>query len=103
MFKFVVLYYVVDEPDTLETFFSGTHLPLVESLPGLQRWEVSRVTGKPGGQSRYYLMTEAYFESRAAFEMALSTEQGIQLAAALKQWADAKLITWFYSDSFSTE
>lgn len=100
MFKFVVIYYQVDDPAALEEFFSGTHLPLAESLPGMTRWEVSRVTGKPGGSSRFYLMTESYFESREVFDLALSTEGGVQLAAALKQWADAKLITWFYADSF---
>lgn len=102
MFKFVVIYYQVDDQNALETFFSGTHLPLAESLRGVAKTEVSRVMGKPGGGSRFQLMVETYFENRAAFEQALAGETGVQLAAALKQWADAKLITWFYAESFST-
>jgi uncharacterized protein (TIGR02118 family) len=102
MFKFVVLYYQVDDPAALDDFFASTHLRLAEALPGLLRTEVSRVTGKPGGASRFYLMVESYFEDRAAFERALATEGGVELAAALKAWADAKLLAWYYAESFSS-
>lgn len=100
MYKFTVLYYLVDDLNALEEFFSGTHLRLSEQLPGLRRTEISRVLGKPGGASRYHLMVESYFDDAAAFERALDSEPGHQLMPALKQWSDAKLITWFYADSF---
>lgn len=101
MFKFVTLYYRVDDELVLEEFFSLTHLPLTESLPGLMKTEVSRIIGKPGGDSRFHLMVEAYFANEAIFFQALASDSGQRLMAALKLWADQRLITWFYADSFS--
>ena len=58
MFKFVVIYYRVDDEAALEEFYSSTHLPLLEQLPGLRRLEVSRVTSQPFGRSRFHLMID---------------------------------------------
>ena len=103
LFKFVTIYRRVDAPDTLETFFSQTHLPLAEQLPGLIRSEVSRVTHKPGGESRFHLMYELYFAAEPDFMRALASEPGIQLMQALKPWADAHLITWFYAHAYAED
>jgi len=103
VFKFVTIYRRVDDEVKLEEFFSSTHLPLAEQLPGLLRSEVSRVTGKPGGASRFHLMYELYFESEAQFEAALQSPAGTELMAALVPWAEAKLISWFYSHAFAEE
>ncbi len=100
MFKFVTIYRRVDDESALESFFSSTHLQLAEQLPGLLKSEVSRIRGKPGGPSRFHLMYELYFESDQHFFEALGSDAGTQLMAALKEWSDAKLITWFYCDAF---
>jgi uncharacterized protein (TIGR02118 family) len=103
MFKFVTIYRRVDNEDVLEKFFAGTHLKLSEQLPGLIKSEVSRVNGKPGGESRFHLMYELYFESADSFETAIATPVGIKLIQALKHWADVKIVTWFFSESFEEE
>ncbi len=100
MFKFTTLYYRVDDTQTLETFFSETHLQLAEQLPGLVKSEVSRIEGKPGGESRFHMVYALYFATRASFERSMTSESGIKLMQALKPWADAQLITWYYADSF---
>ncbi len=101
MFKFVTLYRRVDDEMALEAFFSTTHLPLAEKLPHLVKREVSRINRKPGGgESRFHLMFELYFDSESQFQQAMSSETGVALIQALKPWADAKIITWFFSDSF---
>lgn len=100
MYKFVTIYRRVDDEAALEAFFSQTHLPLAEQLPGLVRREVSRVSHKPGGESRFHLMFELYFHSRISFEASMATPIGVQLVAALTPWAEAKIITWFFADSF---
>ncbi len=100
MYKFVTLYRRVDDEVALEEFFSQTHLPLAEQLPGLLSREVSRISHKPGGESRFHLMFELYFDSRINFEAAMATPIGVQLIAALTPWAEAKIITWFFADSF---
>ena len=101
MFKFVVLYYRVDDEMALEEFFTSTHLPLVESLPGLRRLEISRITSQPFGRSRFYLEVEAYFDSEVAMREGLVTQPGIAMMNALRPWAENKLIAWFYADSFA--
>jgi len=103
VFKFVTIYRRVDDEVQLEEFFSGTHLPLAEQLPGLLKSEVSRVTGKPGGASRFHMMYELYFASEAEFEAALQSPPGVELMLALKPWADARLISWFYSHAYAEE
>lgn len=103
MFKFTTIYRKVDDEEKLEDFFSGTHLPLAEALPNLRKREISRVLRKPGGASRFYLMFELYFDSEEDFQMAIATETGGQLIQALKPWADAKIITWYFSDSFEED
>ncbi|MFZ0545289.1 MAG: EthD family reductase [Candidatus Promineifilaceae bacterium] len=100
MFKFVTMYRKVDDELALEAFFSETHLQLAERLPGLVKSEVGRVTGKPGGQSRFHLVYELYFAREADFYEALASEPGRSLMAALTPWAKEKLITWYYADCF---
>lgn len=100
MYKFVVIYYRVDDETALEEFYSATHLPLVEGLPGLRKLEVSRITGQPTGQSRFHLMVEAYFVGEEALRRALISPTGLQMMDALRVWADAKLLVWFYADAF---
>ena len=100
MYKFTTLYRRVDDESAVDTFFSTTHLPLAEALPHLVKREVSRIQRKPGGQSRFYLMFELYFESELTFQQAIASETGIQLIQALMPWAEAKILTWFFSDSF---
>ncbi|MCP4418120.1 MAG: EthD family reductase [Chloroflexi bacterium] len=103
MYKFVTLYRRVDDELMLEHFFNNIHLPLAEKLPGLVQREVSRISHKPGGESRYHLMFELYFHSKVSFEAAMGTPTGIKLIEALMPWAEAKIITWFFADSFEEE
>lgn len=103
MYKFVTIYRRVDDEAMLEKFFNETHLPLAEQLPGLVRREVSRVSHKPGGESRFHLMFELYFSSKMSFEAAVATPIGVQLVEALKPWAEAKIITWFFADAFTED
>ncbi len=103
MHTFTVLYYRVDDETALEGFFSGTHLPLLEALPGLRAVEIGRVQGQPLGQSRFALIVAATFDSRTALEAALATQPGIFLMNALKQWAENRLLTWYYTDTFREE
>jgi uncharacterized protein (TIGR02118 family) len=103
MFKFSILFRRVDDEAALEAFFAGTALPLSEKLNGLAKTEVSRIVGKPGGESRYHLVYELYFESADIFYRALASPAGIAWMQAFKPWADGKLITWFYAESWEEE
>lgn len=100
MFKFTTIYRRVDDEAALEKFFSTIHLPLAEKLSFLLKREVCRISHKPGGQSRFLLMFELYFESEEDFQQAMATPTGIELIQSLQPWAENKLITWFYSEAF---
>ncbi len=103
MFKFVMLYRQVDDVTAVEKFFTETHLPLFEQLPTLIKSEISRVMWKPGGKSRFYMMVEGYFESSDHLTAALVTKPGLAMMQALKPWADAGIITWFYCDTWEED
>lgn len=103
MFKFVTLYRKVDDSEAINLFFSETHLPLAEKLPGLTKSEVDWVKGKPGGESRFYLMYSLYFESEETYQAAMLTEEGLALMQALRPWSDKKLISWFYTDHYESD
>ena len=95
-----MLYRRVDDEAAVEKFFTEIHLPLFEQLPTLLKSEISRVTWKPGGQSRFYMMVEGYFESSDHLNAAMITEPGLAMMAALKPWAEKGIITWFFCDSW---
>lgn len=103
MFKFVMLYRQVDDTAAIEKFFTDTHLPLFEQLSTMVKSEISRVMWKPGGKSRFYMMVEGYFESAEQLTAALLTKPGLEMMQALKPWADAGIITWFYCDTWEEE
>ena len=103
MFKFVTIYRKVDDEDLREDFFSTVHLQLAEQLPGLLRSEVSRVRGKPGGESRFHLMYELYFESEDILFKALGSEPGRKMMTALNEWSNVKLITWFFAETWEED
>ena len=100
MFQFTTLYYRVDDEELLEAFFSSTHLQLAEKLPGLVKSEVSRISGQPGGDSRFHMAYSLYFATEQSFYRSLTTDSGIKLMKALKPWAEARLITWYYAEAF---
>lgn len=100
MFKFTTIYYRVDDEEKLESFFSNTHLQLAEQLPGLVKSEVSRITGRPGGESRFHMAYSLYFATQASFELSMVTDAGLELIQALERWAEAGLVTWYFADAF---
>jgi uncharacterized protein (TIGR02118 family) len=100
MFQFTTIYYRVDDEDSLEAFFSSTHLQLAEQLPGLVKSEVNRVSGQPGGESRFHLAYSLYFATEESFYLSLASAPGIELMQALTTWAEAKLIVWYFAESY---
>lgn len=76
MVKLVSLYKKPADVDAFEKHFTEIHVPLVHKMPGLRKLEVSRFTGSPGGEPRFYLMAELYFDDKGAMFAALGSEEG---------------------------
>ncbi len=76
MVKLVALYRKPSDVSGFEAHFREIHVPLVRKMPGLKRIEVSHFTGSPGGEPKFYMMAELYFENKDAMMAALNSEEG---------------------------
>ncbi len=86
--KLVVLYTQPDDADAFEQHYVGVHAPLVEKVPGLQRWESARVVAAPdGGEQTYFRMAELYFGDQEALQAALGSAEGQATSADFQQIA----------------
>lgn len=75
--KLVVLYTQPDDADGFDAEYLGVHGPLVDRIPGLQRWEGARFVGAPdGGEQTFHRIAELYFPDEAALQAALATDEG---------------------------
>jgi uncharacterized protein (TIGR02118 family) len=80
--KLVVLYTHPDDPDAFDRHYFDTHMPLVNSIPGLRRAETGRfVTALDPGEQPYYRHAELHFADQAALEAALHSDHGKATAA----------------------
>lgn len=76
MVKLVALYKKPADVESFEKHYSEVHAPLAKKMPGLKRFELSRMTGSPGGEPKFYMMAELYFDSEGAMFAALGSEEG---------------------------
>src|SRR3954462_7240922 len=75
--KLVVLYTQPDDADGFAEHYLGVHAPLVNKIPGLQRFEGARiVAAADGGEQTFFRIAELYFADQAALEAALGSEEG---------------------------
>ncbi len=76
MVKLVALYKKPADVAAFEKHYTEVHAPLAKKMPGLRRMEVCRFTGSPGGEPKFYLMAEIYFDSGDALKAALGSPEG---------------------------
>ncbi len=76
MVKLIALYTRPENAEAFDRHYREVHTPLVRKMPGLRRLEVSRISGSPMGEPRYYLMAEMYFDDADALAAALDSDEG---------------------------
>ena len=76
MVKLVALYKKPSDIPAFEKHYKGIHTPLARKVPGLSRLEVSHMTGSPGGEPKFYMSAELYFETHDAMMAALNSPEG---------------------------
>ncbi|MBI1760570.1 MAG: EthD family reductase [Acidobacteria bacterium] len=97
MIKFIVVVYRRADFSHAEfaRYFREVHGPLAEQLPGLRKYVQNFVdddpTRKPPG---WDVVSELYFESRAAMEAAWATPAGEAATRDLENFADLGRTTW---------
>ena len=75
--KLVVLYTQPDDPNGFDEHYLAVHGPLVDSIPGLQRWEGARfVAAADRGEQTYHRIAELYFDDQASLQAALGSDEG---------------------------
>jgi uncharacterized protein (TIGR02118 family) len=76
MVKLIVLYGMPDDTVEFEHHRETVHFPLLQQVPGIRKIETTRITGMPIGDTRFYLLTEVYFDSKDSMDSALASKQG---------------------------
>ena len=74
--KLVVLYTQPDDPEAFDEHYLSRHAPLVDRIPGLERWESARfLAATDGGELTYHRMAELYFTDEDAMRAALAPDE----------------------------
>ena len=75
--KLVVLYATPDDPDSFDKHYRDEHVPLVEKVPGLERFEwATFAAAADGGELGYRVMAELYFADPDALQTAMGSDEG---------------------------
>lgn len=86
------------EPANREQFdkhYFGTHVPLVQKIPGLVKVEIHRFSGK---NAPYYLMAILSFNNREERKAALSSPEGQATSADLSNFTAPDSVIIAFSD-----
>jgi uncharacterized protein (TIGR02118 family) len=75
------------DPAAFDAYFSSTHIPLVEKIPGLASFTVRRCASLDASQPPYYLLAELGFPSAEALNAGLSSPEGQATAADVPNYA----------------
>lgn len=77
--KLTVVYTQPDDPEAFDKHYMEVHAPIVQRWPGIQRVELSRVSGGPmGSPSPYHWIADLYFADEAALNQALGSPEGAE-------------------------
>tara|TARA_R110002073_G_scaffold139232_2_gene289376 strand:+ start:152202 stop:152510 length:309 start_codon:yes stop_codon:yes gene_type:complete len=77
MQKLTVLYGHPTDAAAFETYYKENHLPLVATMEGIAKLELTKFLGTPDGQKAdYYRMAELYFTSIEEMEETMSSPEG---------------------------
>ena len=97
MIKLIALYRRPPDAATFDRHFEAVHLPLLRGFPGLRKIEITRVSGAPIGEAKFYAMAELYFDDKDAVDSALASKRGKTVVRDLMSFA-ADLVTVFHGE-----
>lgn len=77
MQKLTVLYGHPTDVKAFETYYKEKHMPLVDTIEGIEKLELTKFLGTPDGQKAdYYRMAELYFTSLEQMQDSMSSPEG---------------------------
>lgn len=92
MVKLTVLYGHPDDPDAFEDYYANTHMPMVQEIPNLLRYEAAKAVATPDGSEDgsappYYRTFEGYFEDMEQLQGGMSSSEGQAASADIPNFA----------------
>lgn len=94
MIKVITLIRRPADPEGFDRHYFDVHLPLLRTVPGLERVEIARVAGSAIGDEGYHLVAETFYASREAMDAANASPEGKAAARDLLTIAPAPLIVF---------
>lgn len=86
--KLVVLYGSPQDPAAFDAYYTQTHAPLAQKIPGLQRFDHGHVLGSAdGSEPPYYYMAELYFDDADAVASGRASAEGLAAGADVANFA----------------
>ena len=77
MAKLIAFYKHPENKEAFDEHYFNVHVPITEKIPGLREMKVTKVTGSPmGGEAKYYLICEMYYDNPEALKAGLRSEEG---------------------------
>jgi uncharacterized protein (TIGR02118 family) len=102
MIKYIALYKKPADPEGFDERYFDTHLPIVNSVPGLVRAEVAKVQRVvlAGflGDTEPYMIAEMYFDSEESMRAAVQTPEWASSGANLAEIGGMELVAMFTAE-----
>jgi uncharacterized protein (TIGR02118 family) len=76
MVKLIALYKTPADIEQFEKHYFEVHMPFVEKIPGLLKTELSKLSGLPGQESRFFMMAEMYFDNMDSLNEGMASPEG---------------------------
>ena len=93
--SYFAIYRMPADPEEFERNYFGTHVPIIEKVPGLVENRVHRVKRQFVGEPAYHLVAELVFESPEAMKSAFASEAWKASGENLQSWGGMDLVTMF--------
>ena len=97
MYKSLALYLPPDDPQAIREHYESTHVPLVSRVPGLRAFRYSLDVSAPEGDSPYFGVSEAEWDSPEALDEGLSTPEGQAAIADMRSYATGGFVLVGYT------
>jgi uncharacterized protein (TIGR02118 family) len=88
MHVLTVCYGHPSDPEAFDAYYTSTHMPLAEKMPGLESFTVRHCASLDDSAPPYFLIASLGFDSADALAAGLSSPEGSAAAADVPKFAD---------------
>lgn len=93
MTKLTVLYGIPTDPAAFDEHYASVHAPLAAKIPGLERFEATRVVGTADGSApQHHLIAELVFKDMGTFGASMGSPEGKAAADDVANFATGGVV-----------